>query len=105
MIRIVGRLFVIRVAGATTAVRAEVAVAEPFSFVAVTLTRRRKPRSARRTPLVLPVAPTTSEQFVPSTSQRCHWKANESGLPLQLPGFAVSSWPTRAMPAIVGGDV
>src|SRR5919201_1259297 len=85
MIRIVGRLFLIRVAGATTAVSAEVAFAEPFSF--------------------LPVAPTTSRQFVPSTSHRCHWNANESGLPLQLPGLAVSSRPTRGVPEIVGGEV
>jgi hypothetical protein len=45
----VGRLFVIAVAGATIAVIAELAVALPLELRAVTATRSRNPRSARRT--------------------------------------------------------
>lgn len=105
MIRSVGRLFVIGVVGTTIAVALDVAVPERLSVRAVTSTLRRKPRSAMRTPYVLPVAPMTFAQVSVSTSQRCHWKANEVGLPVHVPSVAVSSFPTRASPLIVGRPV
>jgi hypothetical protein len=104
MKRIVGRRFVIGVVGTTIAVAFEVAVPERLSVRAVTSTRRRKPRSAMRTPYVLPVAPMTLAQVSASASQRCHWKANEVGFPVHVPSLAVSSCPTRASPVIVGRD-
>ena len=97
-----GRRFVIVCVGCTTWVAAEVAVPERPSLRAVTSTRSRKPRSAMRTPYVLPVAPVTSTQVNESTSQRCHWNANDVGLPVHVPSLALSSCPTRASPVIVG---
>jgi len=101
----VGRPFGGGVVGATTAVGTDVAVPLPFAFFAVTITRSRNPRSARRTPYVVPVAPTTSVQTTASMLQRCHWYPNDVGLPLQEPGEARSSSPTRAVPVMVGADV
>src|SRR6266568_2362598 len=69
----VGRPFGGGDVGTTTVVGADVAVPLPFAFFAVTTTRRRKPRSARRTPYVVPVAPTVSEHTATSMLQRCHW--------------------------------
>src|SRR5262249_7702061 len=60
------------------------------------------PKSASRTPYELPVAPTTSPQPSPVTSQRRHWKANERAPPVHVPREAVSSSPTTALPVIVG---
>ena len=105
MMRSVGRRFVIGVVGTTMAVVFDVAVPERLFVLAVTSTRRRKPRSARRTPYVRPVAPTTFAHVNESTSQRCHWNANDVGLPVHVPSLAVSSCPTRASPVIAGRTV
>src|SRR5438477_99997 len=105
MIFSVGRPFGGGVVGATTAVGAEVAVALPLSFFAVTTTRSRKPRSDRRTPYEVPVAPAMLVQTTASTLQSCHWYANEVGLPLHVPLEAVSVCPTVSVPLIVGGAV
>src|SRR5579864_8028206 len=101
----VGRPFGGGVVGATTAVGSDVAVPLPFAFFAVTMTRSRNPRSASLTPYVVPVAPTTSVHTTESMLHRCHWYANDVGLPLHVPGDARSSSPTRAVPAMVGADV
>ena len=58
---------------ATTSLAAEVAVALPALFVAVTTTRRVEPMSAPVRVLVEPVAPAMSAQLSPAASQRCHW--------------------------------
>src|SRR5687767_8878490 len=105
MIRSVGRLFVTVTAGATMADRTEFAEPEPLAFRAVTRTRMRKPTSALRTPYVLPFAPTTGRQLVPSASQRCHWYANPVGSFDQLPSSALSSSPTRSSPRMDGRSV
>src|SRR5262249_51916657 len=38
----------------------------------------------------------------PPTSQRCHWNANERAPPVHVPGDAVSSSPTCAVPVMLG---
>src|ERR1700745_284628 len=107
----VGRPFGGGVVGATTAVGTDAAVPLPFAFFAlplpcafsaVTMTRSRNPRSASLTPYVVPVAPTTSVHTTESMLHRCHWYANDVGLPLHEPGDARSSSPTRAVPGVVG---
>jgi hypothetical protein len=41
--------------------------------------------------------------LLPAVSQRCHWYANVGFVWLfQVPLFAVSVWPTCAVPLIVG---
>ena len=89
----------------TTSVVSDVAVVEPALFVALTETRSRCCTSVVRTPYTLPVAPTTSTQLVTAASHRCHWYENVSGSPVQVPGSAVSSSPTRATPDTVGRAV
>src|SRR5688572_22065984 len=85
--------------------RTEFAEPDPLAFRAVTRTRMRKPMSAVRTPYVLPFAPGTGRQFLPSASQRCHAYAYAVGLFDQLPSSAVSSSPTRSSPRIDGRSV
>jgi hypothetical protein len=58
---------------ATTAVCAEVAVAEPPLFEAVTATRMVKPASLLESPYEELVAPLTLVQDAPVVSQRRHW--------------------------------
>ena len=91
MMLIVGRRLVIGFVGTTMAVAFDVAEPERLSLRAVTSTRKRKPRSAIRTPYVLPVAPMTAAHVSESTSQRCHWKAKVVGFPVHVPSLAVSS--------------
>src|SRR5690348_12835293 len=43
-----------------------------------------------------------SPQPVPSVAQRCHWYANEVGLSLHVPFDAVSVWPSRSVPEMLG---
>src|SRR5205809_948760 len=111
MIRIVGLLFVIRVAGATTAVRAEVAVgadwalALPSALIAVTRTRIVCPTSAPVRTRVLSVAPATLTQPALDVSHRSHWYWKLVGLFCQLPFCAVRVSPCRGVPLIVGGLV
>lgn len=40
-----------------------------------------------------------------TASHRCHWNAKAVGFPVQLPSFAVSCCPTRAVPEMVGRSV
>ena len=54
----------------TTAVAAEVAVAEPALFVAVTVTRMVEPASAEAAVYVTDVAPEIGVQFPPEVAQR-----------------------------------
>jgi hypothetical protein len=58
---------------ATTAVAADVAVAEPAELLAVTDTRIVEPTSPEPRRSVLPVAPPTAVQEPPLELQRCHW--------------------------------
>ena len=102
---IVGRAFVIGVAGWTMLLAAEVAVPVPLELRAVTSTRTRKPTSATRTPYDFPVAPGTLPHTIASMSHRCHWYANEVGLPVHVPSLAVSDSPTCGVPEIVGRAV
>ena len=45
-------------------------------------------------------------QPLPSALQRCHWYVKAmSGVPVHVPGSAVSVPPSRAAPSIVGVDV
>src|SRR6266700_1005366 len=43
-----------------------------------------------------------SPQDLPSVVHRCHWYANDVGLPLQVQFVAVSVEPSRAVPLICG---
>jgi hypothetical protein len=54
---------------------------------------------------VLLVAPEIDVQLPACASQCIHWYAKPVGLPVQLPGDAVSSDPSRAEPEIDGSDV
>ena len=42
---------------------------------------------------------------LPSAPQRCHWYVNEVGAFAHVPLWAVSVFPCRAVPVIVGGEV
>src|SRR5262249_39099058 len=90
------------VAELTVTVVPEVASVVPLAFEAVTTTWSTLPTSAARTPDVFPVAPETSVQPVPPGRQRCHWKANDLTPPVHVPGSAVSSSPTCAVPEMLG---
>ena len=59
--------------GPTTRVRPEVAVAEPFLFFAVTLTRSAAPTSAVVSVYVLFLAPGTRAHLLAATWQRFQW--------------------------------
>src|SRR6516165_8970041 len=67
------------VAGATTAVGAEVSAALPSLFVARTWTRSVWPTSCPLTSYRRAVAPLMPAQLPPVVLHRCHWYANESG--------------------------
>jgi hypothetical protein len=74
---IVGRLEIFGAcragAGATTAVAALVANAEPDAFDAVTVTRIVLPTSAAPSVYCWVVLPETGAQFAPDVSHRLHW--------------------------------
>jgi hypothetical protein len=87
-------------------VAGESADAEPLVLVAVTVTRSRAPWSAATSVKVPAVAPGTALQLVPAESHRFHWYANVgAGLPVQIPGDAVSVDPTVVVPEIAGRAV
>src|ERR687884_2385544 len=91
-------------AGVATTVAAELELAEPAAFVAVTATRNVEPTSPDTSWYVAPVAPATSEQFAPAESHRRHWKAYVMvGVPVHVPVEAVSVWPSWTVPVMVGG--
>jgi len=76
-------------AAETTAVCADVAVAEPAELEAVTATAILEPTSAAVNPYVCAVAAVTSLQLAPLVSQRRHWYAYVIGcVPDQVPGLA-----------------
>jgi hypothetical protein len=77
------------VAGATTAVWADSAVAEPSALVAVTRTRIVFPESAPTSVYVLCVPFETFTHELPPALQRTHWYANEVGVLLHVPFPAV----------------
>jgi hypothetical protein len=62
-------------AGCTTPVAAEYAVACPTVFVAVTATTNVLPTSPLASVYDADVADATFAQFAPPESQRCHWYA------------------------------
>ena len=50
------------------------------------------------------VAPGMSTHPPPAGPQRSHWRENPIGsFPVHVPWLAVSVWPARSVPAIVGG--
>ncbi|CAB4954216.1 unannotated protein [freshwater metagenome] len=78
----------------------------PFSFVAVTTTRRRRSTSAATGTYEVPVAPATSVQPSPVASQRCQRRVNVIGaVPCQPPSDEDSETPTRGVPESVGAVV
>jgi hypothetical protein len=90
----------------TAAVCAEVADVEPLEFVAVTLTRIVFARSPDWTTYVCEVALEIAAQLLPWASQLCHWYVIVGVVSLvNVPGDAVSVWPTCGVPLTVGGAV
>lgn len=104
---IVGReVFAGAVADAvTTAVAAEVALALPAAFVAVTLTRIVDPTSALVKMYFGAVAPEMTLQALPLVLHRCHSRAKLVGLRVQPPTVEVKVCPCTVVPVIVGGEV
>ena len=95
----------------TTAVAAEVAVAEPAMFEAVTVTRMVEPASAEAAAYVADVAPEIGLQFPPELAQRTQPYECVIGVePDHVPVEAESVCPTTGVPEIdgravdVGGD-
>src|SRR5438477_1460623 len=89
----------------TTEVAFEIAAAEPTLFVAVTSTRNVCPTSAELRRYVWDVTGVI-EQSPPAWSQRRQRYENWIGLlPLQLPGSALSVWPSCGVPEIDGSFV
>ena len=103
---ITGRLVFAGVTAAmTTAVCAEVAVAEPALFVAVTVTRARRPTSAATSVYVAAVAPEMFAQLV-ELVQRAHWYLNVIGaVPVHVPVVALRVNPFCAVPETAGRTV
>src|SRR3954451_2575079 len=88
-------------AASTTAVTADVDVSLPESLVAVTTTRIESPTSSSTRTYALSVAPSMSEHVPgsPPSLHRCHWYVMPGvGVPVQVPGSAVSIWPATAEP-------
>jgi len=91
----------------TRPVAFEVADPAPPAFVAVTLTRSRKSKSAVETTYVFAVAPEMPmHEPMAVVLHRSHWYAKFMGAePVHVPSVAVSVRPTRAWPLIVGSPV
>jgi hypothetical protein len=89
----------------TTAVAPDVATADPFLFVAVTVTRNVCPTSAELSTYALFAADVIAEHAAPELSQRCHWNPKVGLGPDQTPGSAEGVWPWAAVPLIEGGVV
>src|SRR6185295_8948794 len=97
-------------AATTTSLASDSAVAAapgPAALVAVASTRRRRPTSADVIWKVAASAPGMSAQSVSSwASQLRHWYSYASGgVPVQLPGAAVTVSASRRVPDIVGTAV
>lgn len=90
----------------TTGVAAEVAVAEPALFEAVTVTRMVEPTSAEAAAYVAAVAPEIGLQFPPELAQRTQPYECVIGVePDQVPVEAASVCPTTGVPEIDGRAV
>src|SRR5262249_58015498 len=76
-------------AAATTPLGAEVAVAVPPAFVAVTTTRNVEPTSPEVSGSCEPLAPSTAPQLPPEASQRCQANDSVAAGSLQLPPLAL----------------
>src|SRR5262245_41475325 len=96
---------VVDVCPVTTAVWADWTELEPVVFVAVTVTRIVLSLSALTSVYVFWVAFGIGVHAPPDASQRDHAYANVMPVPVHVPSFAVSVWPTTAEPTIVGGAV
>src|SRR3954447_4472854 len=100
-----GRAVFFGASGATTAVGALVAVADPSALVAVTTTRIRQPTSAPASLYVAAVTP-VSAQAPPAASQRSQRTTWVSGAaPVQMPLPAASVWPSTTVPLTAGAAV
>jgi hypothetical protein len=92
--------------GAMTAVAGEVELADPSTFVAVTVTRIVVPTSAVTGVYVVALAPAIGTHAAPPESQRCQARPYVSGAePAKVPVVEVSVCPARALPVIVGTAV
>jgi hypothetical protein len=91
-------------AEATGVVARESAEAVPYALVAVSRTRRVRPRSSELRARVVAVAPRISSQVAPDESQRRHWYVSVTGaVPDQVPGVTVRVSPACARRLIAGG--
>jgi hypothetical protein len=90
--------------GAMTAVGRESTPADPYWFVARTLTLIERPTSLEPSACVCASAPKSS-QLLPALSQRRHWNSNRVGELDHEPVEAVRVCPSRSVPAIVGSAV
>ena len=83
----------------------EVEVTERTAFVAVTAKRSDDPASAAVGVYVAPVAPAIATQLPPATSQRSHWRENETWcVPRQAPKLPLSGRPAPTVPLIAGRE-
>jgi hypothetical protein len=90
-------------AATTTAVAAEVPVAEPAELNAVTTTRNVLPTSVDTSRYVIPVGPAT--QLPPLVSQRNHRYSARIGSALfHVPVLELNVCPSCAVPEMIGGD-
>jgi hypothetical protein len=89
-----------------TAVAGEVVLADPSTFVAVTVTRIVLATSATASVYEVPLAAGIGLHAAPLASQRCQARLKFSGAePAKVPFVEVSAWPARALPVIVGTAV
>jgi hypothetical protein len=86
----------------TTADGADVALAEPLVFFAVTVTRSVCATSAVTALYVAEVAPSIAAHEFPLASHRLHAYVYELGVFVQVPLLVDSSCPSWAVPEIVG---
>lgn len=100
-------------AATTTAVDGLISVAVPTAFVAVSDTEMNLPRSVEVSTYVEPVAPeivahpvaNVVEDALCAAAHRTHVSDTVGlGVPVQVPGVAVSVEPTRAVPVIVAAE-
>jgi hypothetical protein len=89
-------------AGATTPVALEVAIAEPFLFVAVIATRSVEPASAVEDVYALDVAPPSAEHADPLASHFSQRYVYVGLGPLHVPAAALRLCPTEGVPVIDG---
>ena len=88
-----------------TGVGSELAIELPPALVAMTVTMSVRPSSVEAIVYVGFVASRIRVQLAPTVSHRNHWKANEVGLPDQVPVDAVRVFPTMSVPLTAGSLV